>query len=71
MYRIKIADLGLLEGCQEFIECFRSKSEEQPLPMLTSSCPCWVCYAEKNTFAVPAPLTTLSYVVRVYRRGYD
>uniref|UniRef100_A0A1B0B0G6 Iron hydrogenase small subunit domain-containing protein n=1 Tax=Glossina palpalis gambiensis TaxID=67801 RepID=A0A1B0B0G6_9MUSC len=59
----KIADdLALLECRQEFIERFRSKSQEQPLPMLTSSCPGWVCYAEKThgNFILPYLSTTRS-----------
>lgn len=48
----KIADdLALLECREEFIERYRSqqsKEKEQQLPMLTSSCPGWVCYAEKT-----------------------
>lgn len=50
----KIADdLALLECRNEFVERFRdSKSADEaaatPLPMLSSSCPGWVCYAEKT-----------------------
>nr|XP_036215662.1 probable cytosolic Fe-S cluster assembly factor GJ13047 [Bactrocera oleae]XP_036215663.1 probable cytosolic Fe-S cluster assembly factor GJ13047 [Bactrocera oleae] len=50
----KIADdLALLECRNEFVERFRdSKSADDaaatPLPMLSSSCPGWVCYAEKT-----------------------
>lgn len=49
----KIADdLALLECREEFLIRYRSlesfSSKEQPLPMLSSSCPGWVCYAEKT-----------------------
>lgn len=49
----KIADdLALLECREEFLERFRGQessiNKDQPLPMLSSSCPGWVCYAEKT-----------------------
>lgn len=50
----KIADdLALLESREEFLERFRNKDSSngepnKPLPMLSSSCPGWVCYAEKT-----------------------
>uniref|UniRef100_A0A1A9WES9 Fe_hyd_SSU domain-containing protein n=1 Tax=Glossina brevipalpis TaxID=37001 RepID=A0A1A9WES9_9MUSC len=55
-------DLALLECRQEFIERFRNNSEQQPMPMLTSSCPGWVCYAEKThgNFILPYISTTRS-----------
>lgn len=41
----KIADdLALIESRNEFVERFRN----QQVPMLSSSCPGWVCYAEKT-----------------------
>ncbi|XP_026277190.1 probable cytosolic Fe-S cluster assembly factor GI11683 [Frankliniella occidentalis] len=57
-------DLSLLECENEFMERFRSKSDgsKPHLPMLTSSCPGWVCYAEKThgSFVLPYISTTKS-----------
>ncbi|XP_034474364.1 probable cytosolic Fe-S cluster assembly factor GJ13047 [Drosophila innubila] len=56
----KIADdLALLECRQEFVDRFRDNPE---LGMLSSSCPGWVCYAEKThgTFILPHIATTRS-----------
>ncbi|EDW02951.1 probable cytosolic Fe-S cluster assembly factor GH10760 [Drosophila grimshawi] len=56
----KIADdLALLECRQEFVERFRNNAE---LSMLSSSCPGWVCYAEKThgNFILPHIATTRS-----------
>ncbi|KAG0616101.1 hypothetical protein M758_5G090500 [Ceratodon purpureus] len=38
-------DLSLVESCAEFVERFRAKEN---FPVLASSCPGWVCYAEKT-----------------------
>lgn len=38
-------DVALVEGGAEFVERFR---KEQSLPVLASSCPGWICYAEKT-----------------------
>ncbi|XP_067621138.1 probable cytosolic Fe-S cluster assembly factor GI11683 [Eurosta solidaginis] len=65
----KIADdLALLESRNEFVERFREittnadAQTSQPLPMLSSSCPGWVCYAEKThgNFILPYIATTRS-----------
>lgn len=63
----KIADdLALIESRNEFLERFKSenidKTVAQNLPMLASSCPGWVCYAEKThgTFILPYISTTRS-----------
>ncbi|XP_060666480.1 probable cytosolic Fe-S cluster assembly factor GJ13047 [Drosophila nasuta] len=56
----KIADdLALIESRQEFVERYRDNAE---LCMLSSSCPGWVCYAEKThgTFILPHISTTRS-----------
>lgn len=57
-------DLSLLEMESEFIERFRSKidGDKTSLPMFTSSCPGWVCYAEKThgSFILPYISTTKS-----------
>ncbi|KAL2630521.1 hypothetical protein R1flu_015207 [Riccia fluitans] len=52
-------DLSLIEACEEFVSLYRDSHEltsakdgrfKQPqgLPILTSACPGWVCYAEKT-----------------------
>ncbi|KAJ8679882.1 hypothetical protein QAD02_015669 [Eretmocerus hayati] len=42
-------DLALIESAKEFVERFKaSKDSKNQLPMLASSCPGWVCYAEKT-----------------------
>ncbi|XP_076813276.1 cytosolic Fe-S cluster assembly factor narfl-like [Clavelina lepadiformis] len=42
-------ELGLIKSAEEFMERYKNK-EKMPktLPMLTSSCPGWICYAEKT-----------------------
>ncbi|XP_061401219.1 probable cytosolic Fe-S cluster assembly factor GJ13047 [Musca vetustissima] len=59
----KVADdLALLECRNEFIERFRDNAPDKPFPMLSSSCPGWVCYAEKThgNFILPYISTTRS-----------
>lgn len=60
----KIADdLALLESRTEFVQRFGDQtSKTAPLPMLASSCPGWVCYAEKThgSFILPYIATTRS-----------
>ncbi|KAI8115080.1 hypothetical protein FF38_10900 [Lucilia cuprina] len=59
----KVADdMALLECRNEFIERFRDNDPSKPFPMLSSSCPGWVCYAEKThgTFILPYIATTRS-----------
>ncbi|EFN75214.1 probable cytosolic Fe-S cluster assembly factor AGAP009023 [Harpegnathos saltator] len=43
-------DFALLEAAKEFIERYKASKEgaKNQLPMLSSSCPGWVCYAEKT-----------------------
>ncbi|KAH8292796.1 hypothetical protein KR054_006459 [Drosophila jambulina] len=56
----KVADdLALLECRQEFVERYR---DNENLTMLSSSCPGWVCYAEKThgNFILPYLSTTRS-----------
>lgn len=58
----KIADdLALLESRDEFISRFNDQKIAK-LPMLTSACPGWVCYAEKThgSFILPYISTTRS-----------
>lgn len=58
----KIADdLALLESREEFLKRFRDQKSFK-LPMLASSCPGWVCYAEKThgSFIIPYISTTRS-----------
>lgn len=60
----KVADdLALLESRKEFVQRFAAKAkDDQVLPMLASSCPGWVCYAEKThgSFILPYISTTRS-----------
>ncbi|KAM3864306.1 cytosolic Fe-S cluster assembly factor narfl [Diretmus argenteus] len=54
---------SLLENQREFIERFQKKEQDRTaLPMLTSSCPGWICYAEKThgEFILPYISTTRS-----------
>lgn len=64
-------DLSLIESRNEFIERYRTavmtadiqpKNVNNILPMLSSSCPGWVCYAEKThgNFILPYIATTRS-----------
>ncbi|XP_072299500.1 cytosolic Fe-S cluster assembly factor narfl [Eucyclogobius newberryi] len=40
---------SLLESQKEFVERFQRKEQDRKaLPMLTSACPGWICYAEKT-----------------------
>ncbi|XP_014214597.1 probable cytosolic Fe-S cluster assembly factor AAEL012261 isoform X1 [Copidosoma floridanum] len=43
-------DFSLIESAKEFVERFKTAEEgsKNQLPMLASSCPGWVCYAEKT-----------------------
>uniref|UniRef100_H2YGI1 Nuclear prelamin A recognition factor-like protein n=1 Tax=Ciona savignyi TaxID=51511 RepID=H2YGI1_CIOSA len=41
-------EIALLKTAEEFMERYRNKNTEKSLPMLTSSCPGWICYAEKT-----------------------
>ncbi|XP_064396968.1 cytosolic iron-sulfur assembly component 3-like isoform X1 [Halichondria panicea] len=47
-------DFSLLESAREFVRRYKSSSDKS-LPMLTSACPGWVCYAEKvhGSFVLP------------------
>ncbi|XP_038215886.1 probable cytosolic Fe-S cluster assembly factor GL21135 [Zerene cesonia] len=58
-------DLSLLEARQEFLERYHNQQNDPAgkyLPMLASSCPGWVCYAEKThgNFILPYISTTKS-----------
>lgn len=63
----KIADdLSLIESRNEFVERYKSvvinQEKTHSLPMLSSTCPGWVCYAEKThgNFILPYISTTRS-----------
>lgn len=60
----KIADdLSLIESRNEFVERYRDSATNKDLmPMISSSCPGWVCYAEKThgNFILPFISTTRS-----------
>ncbi|XP_060748332.1 cytosolic Fe-S cluster assembly factor narfl isoform X1 [Tachysurus vachellii] len=54
---------SLLESQREFLERFARKEEDKKaLPLLTSACPGWICYAEKThgDFILPYISTTRS-----------
>ncbi|KAM9843194.1 cytosolic Fe-S cluster assembly factor narfl [Aulostomus maculatus] len=54
---------SLLESQREFLERFQRKElDSKALPMLTSACPGWICYAEKThgEFILPYISTTRS-----------
>ncbi|CAG5011537.1 unnamed protein product [Parnassius apollo] len=58
-------DLSLLETQQEFLQRYQEQQADpnsKHLPMLSSSCPGWVCYAEKThgNFILPYISTTKS-----------
>ncbi|PNF25946.1 putative cytosolic Fe-S cluster assembly factor GK14772 [Cryptotermes secundus] len=59
-------DFALLENQREFVERYRAAEEaansSEFLPMLASSCPGWVCYAEKThgSLVIPHIATTKS-----------
>ncbi|KAI8927537.1 iron hydrogenase [Entophlyctis helioformis] len=56
-------DLSLVESAREFVRRYKASSgqqqqqqqqRQQPLPMLASACPGWICYAEKtHPFILP------------------
>ncbi|XP_017277336.1 cytosolic Fe-S cluster assembly factor narfl [Kryptolebias marmoratus] len=54
---------SLLENQREFVERFRRREQDsKALPMLTSACPGWICYAEKThgEYILPYISTTRS-----------
>uniref|UniRef100_A0A671YE67 Nuclear prelamin A recognition factor-like protein n=1 Tax=Sparus aurata TaxID=8175 RepID=A0A671YE67_SPAAU len=54
---------SLLESQREFVERFQRKEQDSKcLPMMTSACPGWICYAEKThgEFILPYISTTRS-----------
>ncbi|KAG2455217.1 NARFL factor, partial [Polypterus senegalus] len=56
-------NFSLLECPQEFVERFQRQAEDsKAFPMLASSCPGWICYAEKThgDFILPYISTTRS-----------
>lgn len=51
-------DIVLIEACNEFVNRFKQDGDnnaQSPLPVLSSACPGWVCYAEKTlgSFVLP------------------
>jgi len=58
-------DFSLIESAKEFvnryIEYYRNNNKQGVLPMVSSSCPGWICYAEKtHDFILPYIDTTKS-----------
>ncbi|VDI31298.1 Hypothetical predicted protein [Mytilus galloprovincialis] len=42
-------NFSLLESCREFLQRYKeSETNKTALPMLSSACPGWICYAEKT-----------------------
>ncbi|KAL6197823.1 hypothetical protein ACLB2K_027616 [Fragaria x ananassa] len=45
-------DLTLIESCNEFITRYKQSTDDESrkslLPMISSACPGWICYAEKT-----------------------
>ncbi|CAH2078885.1 unnamed protein product [Thlaspi arvense] len=54
-------DLVLIEACNEFVNRYKQANSEDgenpksPLPVISSACPGWICYAEKQlgSFVLP------------------
>ncbi|KAG5591420.1 hypothetical protein H5410_041934 [Solanum commersonii] len=71
-------DLTLIESCNEFMvrykqsQCTSSGESKPPLPMISSACPGWICYAEKTLgsyilpyiSSVKSPQQTIGAVVK-------
>ncbi|CAC5385014.1 Probable cytosolic Fe-S cluster assembly factor CPIJ010948,Probable cytosolic Fe-S cluster assembly factor narfl,Nuclear prelamin A recognition factor,Cytosolic iron-sulfur assembly component 3,Protein NAR1,Probable cytosolic Fe-S cluster assembly factor GJ13047,Probable cytosolic Fe-S cluster assembly factor v1g210509,Probable cytosolic Fe-S cluster assembly factor GM20417,Probable cytosolic Fe-S cluster assembly factor AAEL012261,Probable cytosolic Fe-S cluster assembly factor GF22738,Probable cytosolic len=56
-------NFSLLESCREFVQRYReSETNKTALPMLSSACPGWICYAEKThgSYILPYISTTKS-----------
>ncbi|UYV64500.1 NARFL [Cordylochernes scorpioides] len=55
-------DFSLYETANEFLERFKHSSSKNQLPLLTSACPGWICYAEKThgEYILPYISTTKS-----------
>lgn len=41
-------DFSLLESVEEFISRYKLADKKNPLPIIASACPGWICYAEKT-----------------------
>jgi iron only hydrogenase large subunit-like protein len=70
-------DISLIEAREEFLQRYRnSKTNSQPsaaLPVLTSECPGWICYAEKaqghalpSVSAVKSPQQIMGSLVKLH-----
>ncbi|XP_060208378.1 protein NAR1-like isoform X2 [Lycium barbarum] len=73
-------DLTLIESCNEFMVRYKqsqgtsSGESKPPLPMISSACPGWICYAEKTLgsyilpyiSSVKSPQQTIGTVVKNY-----
>ncbi|KAL3521831.1 hypothetical protein ACH5RR_014665 [Cinchona calisaya] len=71
-------DLTLIESCNEFVtrykQCHSTTDEKpkSPLPMISSACPGWICYAEKTLgsyilpyiSSVKSPQQTIGAVIK-------
>ncbi|CAH9121646.1 unnamed protein product [Cuscuta epithymum] len=73
-------DLTLIESCNEFIERYKQsqipgvEESKWQLPMISSACPGWICYAEKTLgsyilpfiSSVKSPQQTIGAIVKNY-----
>ncbi|XP_052201344.1 protein NAR1 [Diospyros lotus] len=71
-------DLSLVESCNEFITRYKQKyssdgeSSKSSLPMISSACPGWICYAEKtlgsyilpHISSVKSPQQTMGAIIK-------
>ncbi|PRQ28231.1 putative Iron hydrogenase [Rosa chinensis] len=69
-------DLSLIESCNEFITRYNQSTDDESrkslLPMISSACPGWICYAEKTlgSYVLPyissvkSPQQTIGVIVK-------
>ncbi|KAL6207241.1 PREDICTED: cytosolic Fe-S cluster assembly factor narfl [Fragaria vesca subsp. vesca] len=69
-------DLTLIESCNEFITRYKQSTDDESrkslLPMISSACPGWICYAEKTlgSYVLPyissvkSPQQTIGVIVK-------
>ncbi|KAH6837701.1 ferredoxin hydrogenase [Perilla frutescens var. hirtella] len=71
-------DLTLIESCNEFIDRYResgtssNEKSKSALPMISSACPGWICYAEKtlgsyilpHISSVKSPQQTIGAIIK-------
>ncbi|KAI5077738.1 hypothetical protein GOP47_0007562 [Adiantum capillus-veneris] len=65
-------DMSLIESCEEFIKMYKAQGKTNCFPLLASSCPGWVCYAEKtldpyilpHISSVKSPQQTMGAIIK-------